>query len=72
MRLTISLPDAIVKRLKACVPPQRRSGLVAKLLARELKKRESALESACAAANRDKRLEQEIDEWQALEDGWGS
>jgi hypothetical protein len=39
------------------------------LLEQELKDRDNSLAAACRAANRDKALEQEIDEWQAFEDG---
>jgi hypothetical protein len=44
---------------------------VAELIARELQRTDEALEDACKAANCDKTLEKEIDEWQAFEDGLG-
>ncbi|MCA1795862.1 MAG: hypothetical protein LC660_18695 [Desulfobacteraceae bacterium] len=46
-----------------------RNGSVTRLLKQELKDRDNSLATACRAANRDKALEQEIDEWQAFEDG---
>ena len=68
----MSIPDPIARKFQASVPSRQRSRLVAALLARELKKRESALEASCAAANRDKALEKEIDEWQAFDDRWNA
>jgi len=41
---------------------------VARLLELELAKREGELAKACAAANADSRLAEEIDEWQAFDD----
>ena len=41
---------------------------MARLLEVELVKREGELEKACAAANADSRLAEEIDEWQAFDD----
>ena len=37
----------------------------------DLKKKKKALEEACLAANRDKALEEEIDQWQMFEDRLG-
>ena len=69
MRVTLSLPTEIARRFQATVPPRQRSRLVARLLAEELQKRERALAAACVAANKDKPLAAEIDEWQQVEDG---
>ncbi len=69
MRITLSLPDEVARKFQTTVPARHRSRLVAALIQRELRRRASALEAACVAANRDKRLEKEIDEWQAFEDG---
>jgi hypothetical protein len=66
--MTLSIPDAIARRFQAAVPSRQRSRVVTALLADELKKKENALEEACIAANKDKPLEKEIDEWQAFED----
>ena len=41
---------------------------MARLLELELAKRESELAKACAAANADSRLAEEIDEWQAFDE----
>jgi hypothetical protein len=68
MRITLSIPDEVAHRFQAAVPARQRSRLVTRLLKQELKDRDNALATACRAANRDKDLEQEIDEWQAFED----
>jgi len=68
MRITLSIPDEVAHRFQAAVPVRKRSRLVTRLLEQELKERDNSLAIACRAANRDKALEQEIDEWQAFED----
>ena len=45
------------------------NGLVIRLLEHELSKRDDTLAAACRAANRDKALQREIDEWQSFDDG---
>ena len=69
MRITLSIPDEVAHRFQASVPARQRSRLVTRLLEQELSERDNSLAAACRAANRDKVLEQEIDEWQAFEDG---
>jgi hypothetical protein len=69
MRITLSIPDAVAHRFQAVVPARKRSRLVTRLLEQELSERDSALAAACRAANRDKSLRREIDEWQAFDDG---
>ena len=54
---------------KRAVPARQRSRLVTRLLEQALAERDISLAAACRAANSDKALEQEIDEWQAFEDG---
>jgi len=67
--MTLSIPDEVAHRFQAAVPARKRSRIVARLLEQELKERDNSLAVACRAANRDKALEKEIDEWQAFEDG---
>lgn len=69
MRITLSIPDAVAYRFQLAVPPRQRSRLVTRLLEETLSKHEDSLAAACRAANRDKALEHEIDDWQAFEDG---
>jgi len=68
MRITLSIPDAVAHRFQAVVPPRQRSRLVTRLLEATLSKHEDALAAACRAANRDKALNREIDDWQAFDD----
>ena len=69
MRITLSIPDKVAHRFQASVPARQRSRLVTRLLEQELAERDNSLATACREANRDKALEQEINEWQAFEDG---
>jgi len=68
MRITLSIPDPIARRFQSTVPARQRSRLVARLLEQELTERDASLAAACRAANRDKALEREIDEWQSFDD----
>lgn len=69
MRITLSIPDAVAHRFQAAVPARQRSRLVTRLLEHELSERDGSLAMACRAANRDKALVREIDEWQSFDDG---
>ncbi|MCF6313809.1 MAG: hypothetical protein L3J39_15295 [Verrucomicrobiales bacterium] len=68
MRMTLSIPDRIARRFQAAVPAQQRSQLVTRLLENELSKLDDTLSSACLAANLDKGLNSEIQEWQSFDD----
>jgi metal-responsive CopG/Arc/MetJ family transcriptional regulator len=68
MRITLSLPDDLARRFLAAVGNRQRSRLVARLLEEELGRRESDLERACRAANRDSALADETEEWQQIDD----
>ncbi|MFT5240519.1 MAG: hypothetical protein ACI9X0_001494 [Kiritimatiellia bacterium] len=67
--MTLSIPDAVAHRFQAAVPARQRSRLVTRLLEHELSERDNSLAAACRAANRNRALSQEIDEWQAFDDG---
>ena len=67
--MTLSIPDAVAHRFQAAVPARKRSGLVTRLLRQELSVRDNTLAAACRAANRDKALRREVDEWQSFDDG---
>ena len=69
MRVTLSIPDHIARRFQAAVPARKRSRLVTRLLEHELSRLDDNLAAACKAANRDKVLQSEIDEWQSFDDG---
>jgi len=68
MRITLSIPDEIAERFRSAIPPRKRSGVIARLIERELERRNKALAVACVAANQDESLEKEIDEWQSFDD----
>ena len=67
--MTLSIPDAVAHRFQAAVPARQRSRLVTRLLEHALSERDDTLAAACRAANRDKALEREIDDWQSFDDG---
>lgn len=69
MRITLSIPDAVARRFQVAIPPRQRSRLVTHLLEGALAEHEDSLAAACRAANRDKALAREIDDWQLFEDG---
>jgi hypothetical protein len=69
MRMTLSIPDSVARRFQAAVPSRQRSRLVTRLLEQVLSERDDTLAVACRAANRDKALQHEIDEWQSFDDG---
>ncbi len=69
MRMTLSIPDVVAHRFQAAVPARQRSRLVTRLLEQELSERDSSLAATCRAANHDRALAHEIDEWQSFEDG---
>jgi metal-responsive CopG/Arc/MetJ family transcriptional regulator len=69
MRITLSIPDAVAHRFQVAVPPRQRSRLVTHLLETVLTKHADSLAAACRAANHDKALEREIDDWQLFDDG---
>lgn len=68
MRVTLSLPDPLAAKFLALVPNRERSATVARLLERELARRERELEDACRAANADGVLAEEVAEWQSFDD----
>jgi hypothetical protein len=68
MRMTVSLPDGVARRFFAAVPSRRRSAAVARLIEKDLESREAALEKACRAANADRKLAAEVEEWQSFDD----
>lgn len=69
MRITLSIPDAVAHRFQVAIPPRQRSRLVTHLLENALSEHDDSLAAVCRAANRDKALEREIDDWQLFEDG---
>jgi len=68
MRITLSIPDEVAERFRSAIPPRKRSSVVVRLIERELAQRDKTLAAACIAANQDKPLQKEIDEWQSFND----
>jgi len=68
MRITLSIPDEVAERFRSAIPPRKRSGVVVRLIERELAQRDKTLAAACIAANQDESLQKEIDEWQSFDD----
>ncbi len=68
MRVTLSLPDPLAERFLALVPNRKRSSTVARLLEKELARREHELEQACRAANADPVLAEDVAKWQSFDD----
>jgi hypothetical protein len=68
MRITLSIPDRVARRFQAAVPPRQRSRLITQLIELKLQEKDDTLAAACHAANRDRALAREVDEWQAFED----
>jgi hypothetical protein len=62
------IPDTLARRFQAAVPARQRSRLVARLLDRVLSERDDTLAAACRAANRDRSLQRDIEEWQSFDD----
>jgi len=69
MRMTLSIPDVVAHRFQAAVPARQRSRLVTRLIEHELSEHDNSLAAACRAANRDRALAREIDDWQSFDDG---
>ncbi len=63
--LLISLSDELLARLRAAVPPRRRSQLIARLLEAELGRRDDELYRSALAVEKDKGLNAEMAEWDA-------
>jgi metal-responsive CopG/Arc/MetJ family transcriptional regulator len=68
MRITLSIPDAVAHRFQVAIPARQRSRLVTRLLEGVLSEHKDSLAAACRAANRDKALKREIEDWQSFED----
>jgi len=66
MQVTLEIPDPLAKKFFSTTPARRRSSTVARLLRTELRRRE--LTGACLAANRDAKLNREIEAWQSFEE----
>ena len=62
-KLLISMPDAIVARLRSVIPDRHRSKFIAKVVEEELKRREEALYQCALKVEREEALNQEMKDW---------
>lgn len=62
-KILVSLPESLIKRMKAVIPVRKRSKILAELLEREVKRREKALYQCALEVEQDKALNKEMEEW---------
>jgi hypothetical protein len=63
MKMTFDIPTALAVSFKASVPNGKRSQMVSRLLAREIRSAEAGLEAACKKANS---LRLDTKDWEKL------
>lgn len=62
-KILVSLPDELVKRMKAVIPARKRSQVVKALLEQEIDRREKMLFECALAVEKDDALNQEMAAW---------
>lgn len=65
-KIMISLPSDLSARLRATVPTRQHSKLIAELLEVEIQKREQALYECAVAVENDKKLNNDMKDWETL------
>jgi len=65
-KILVSFPDNVVTKLRALIPERKRSKLIVDLVERELAKREEELYRCAVAVERDKALNEEMEDWDAV------
>jgi metal-responsive CopG/Arc/MetJ family transcriptional regulator len=69
-KILISMPTQLSLRLKAAIPQRQRSKVIAHLIELEIEKREKMLYECAIAVEKDKALNNEMNEWDTtLQDG---
>lgn len=69
-RVLISMPHQLATRMRATIPTRQRSKTFARLIEREIEKREKALYECAAAVEKDTTLRREMKDWDVtLQDG---
>lgn len=69
-KVLVSLPDQLVARMRVTIPDRQRSKVIARLIEKEVTKREHALYECALAVEKDDGLRREMKEWDVtLEDG---
>ena len=65
-KILVSLPDALVARVRAIIPNRKRSEVIAKILEKELKRREQELYKCAREIEKDEALNMEMLDWDAV------
>lgn len=63
-KLLVSIPDELDTRLRAAVPNRQRSRVIARLIRKEIEKREQALYECASEIEQDEALNKEMMEWE--------
>lgn len=70
-KILVSLPEELVKRMRAIIPTKQRSSVVAELVKKEVEKRENELLRCAEALESDQALNEEMAEWEEATIGDG-
>ena len=62
-KILLSLPDNLVSRMRAVIPPRKRSEIVKKLLEQEIERREKDLFECANAVENDEALNKDRVKW---------
>ena len=62
-KVLVSVPDSLIGRMKAVIPPGQRSKILTKLLEDEVTLRETKLYQCARDVERDQALNNEMEEW---------
>lgn len=65
-KVLISMPDAIMKRLRALVPDRQRSKFITDIVEKELQRREHELYQCALQVEQDKALNAEMSDWNTV------
>ena len=63
VKILVSLPDDLLRRMKTVIPARKRSQVVKELLEAEIAKREKELFECAQAVEKDDALNREMAEW---------
>lgn len=62
-KILISIPDDLASRMRATIPPRKRSSVLRLLIEEEITKREKQLYEAACAVEEDAQLNDEMRDW---------
>lgn len=66
-KVLFSLPDDLVTRMRASIPPKQRSKVIASLLEQEINRREQALYQCALKVEADEILNLEMKDWEVTQ-----